>query len=480
MNITLHIRNAYIFGNKKTLPLAKKLIFFAVISLLMSCKEFVSIDLSITQIASEKVYNSDADARAAILGIYTRMFSSQGVASGGDGSSITHLGGLSSDELINYRTTQPTVEFSNSALTANNSAINTVWSEFYQYIYTANHAIEHLSNSTGITPTIREQLIGQAKFVRAFAYFYLVNLYGNVPLVTTTDYRVNSILPRSPVDEVYQLIIQNLQDAREMLSADYSFSNDERAAPNRWVATALLARVSLYMGRFEDAEQYASELIAGNPLFSLEPDLNKVFLLNSSEAIWQLRPTFGGTNTLDANLFVLVTTPSQVSLNDHLLDVFAEGDLRRDHWIGSIQTDKTYYYPYKYKVRSSSVSTSPVTEATTIFRLAEQYFIRAEARAQQNDITGAQVDLNAIRNRAALPNTSAGDKEALLTAIEQERVAELFTEWGHRWFDLKRTNRIDAVLSEKKGERWQSTDALYPIPFREILNNRNLDQNIGY
>ena len=115
-----------------------------------------------------------------------------------------------------------------------------------------------------------------------------------------------------------------------------------------------------------------------------------------------------------------------------------------------------------------------------VLRLAEQYLIRAEARAQQNNISGSQSDLNLIRNRAGLVNTAANDKTALLTAIEHERQVELFTEWGHRWLDLKRTNRADAVLGPIKAPNWQPTDMLYPIPQTQIANDPNVHQNPGY
>ena len=95
-------------------------------------------------------------------------------------------------------------------------------------------------------------------------------------------------------------------------------------------------------------------------------------------------------------------------------------------------------------------SAPPVTEFYVVLRLAEQYLIRAEARANNNDIVGAQNDINVIRNRAGLNNTSANDKASILNAIEHERQTELFAEWGNRWFDLKRTDRADMVLGSLK------------------------------
>jgi len=112
--------------------------------------------------------------------------------------------------------------------------------------------------------------------------------------------------------------------------------------------------------------------------------------------------------------------------------------------------------------------------------LAEQYLIRAEARTNLGNINGAQEDLNIIRNRAGLDNTTASTPSELLIAILKERYVELFTEHGHRWFDLKRMGFADDILSPIK-EHWQTTDILLPIPETELQMNSNLKpQNSGY
>jgi hypothetical protein len=120
-----------------------------------------------------------------------------------------------------------------------------------------------------------------------------------------------------------------------------------------------------------------------------------------------------------------------------------------------------------------------------VLRLGEQYLIRAEARAQQNKISDAQSDLNIIRTRAGLPNTTASDKNSLLSEIFHERKVELFSEWGHRWLDLKRTNAVDAVMSivtplKANGQQWQSYQKLYPVEFSEVRKSPNLTQTPGY
>jgi hypothetical protein len=125
----------------------------------------------------------------------------------------------------------------------------------------------------------------------------------------------------------------------------------------------------------------------------------------------------------------------------------------------------------------------PVTEYTTVLRLGEQYLIRAEARAHLNKISEGLRDLNVIRQRAGLSDAMASDKNSLLNLVQHERQVELFTEWGHRWLDLRRTGKIDEVMgnyASQKGTSWSSNWALYPIPLYDITQNPNLTQNAGY
>jgi hypothetical protein len=99
-----------------------------------------------------------------------------------------------------------------------------------------------------------------------------------------------------------------------------------------------------------------------------------------------------------------------------------------------------------------------------------------------NKLTGpnsAETDINVIRDRAGLSATTAQTREDLLNAIWQERRVELFIEWGHRWFDLKRTGQAGAMLSKIK-QGWTDTDVLYPIPYSETQLNPNMSQNPGY
>ena len=456
--------------------------YFAILLMLtvFSCSDFLDVGTPSTQIARQDVYQDDAAAISTINGIYSEMMFSSGFASGGV-SSVTLLAGRSADDFTNHSNSQ-TAEFSSNNVTDNNTNLRSnLWSEAYRYIYFANAILEGLEQSKGITASVKQQLKGEALFVRAFCYFYLVNLFGEVPLLTGTDFRTNRETPRSSSTDVYDQIVNDLAIAKDLLAEDYSFSANQRTRPNRWAATAQLSRAHLFRNDWSKAEEEASEII-DNTLFALEENLSSVFLKNSKEAIWQLIPHEGTINTREGALFILTATPTEVSLSNSLLQSFEINDLRNAQWVSSIDVSgNTYHYPYKYKIKSGTT----ISEYSMVLRLAEQYLIRAEARAQLDDVEGAIGDLDRIRQRAGLPlyqDIQPGmSKAEVLSAIEQERRIELFSEWGHRWLDLKRTGKADEVLGLEKGSDWQPTDVLYPIPFSEIQNNRNLlPQNPGY
>jgi len=451
--------------------------YLALIALffLWSCNDFVEIDPPATEVSGDVVYNDEATAKAALDGIYSelvvRMF---GIAYGGP----TLYGGLSSDEFVNFSTNLNNLQFFENALTTSNTHVNGLWSEAYTRIFGINSVIEGLGNDTNINATNHQQMMGEALFMRAFLHFYLVNLFGDVPYITTSDFRVNTDISRMPAALVYEHIISDLIEAKGLLKDDYSFSNGERTRPNRTAAKALLARVYLFTENWIVAEALATEVIQTSGLYELKDGLNQVFLPNSRETIWQLVPRAPG-NTAEGLNFILTGAPLFASLTEELLEAFEEGDMRFTDWVGHYSDgNQTFAFPFKYRVRTSTAT----EEYYTVLRLGEQYLIRSEARAHHGDLEGAMSDLNVIRNRAGLENTSATDEASLFLAIEQERRIELFAEWGHRWLDLKRTDRADTVLGAVKTD-WQPTDVLYPIPLEQILRDINMDdtdQNPGY
>ncbi|NLU95762.1 RagB/SusD family nutrient uptake outer membrane protein [Chitinophaga sp. Ak27] len=472
----------------------KKNIFYLILGMIFitipqsSCKKLVEVNSPTTSISGKNVYTNDETATAVLTGIYSQI--SAASMTGLDLISIGLVTGLSADELVLYsgsnNATLKTYYLNNLAAP---NPFN-IWSNIYSKIYIVNLAIEGITNSTLLNPSVKQQLLGEAKFLRAFFFFYLVNLYGDVPLAITSDYKVNSLLARSSQEKVWTQIIADLTEAKVLLSPDYLDASllkktSERVRPTKWAAIALLSKSYLYTGDWKNAEIESSELIDNTSLYHLEDSLNNVFLMNNEEAIWQLQPVTYGMNTLDAKIYIIPSTgPSAytpVYLNNHLLQNFESGDLRRTKWIDSVDVDgTTYYFPFKYQ---SATYGAPVTEYHTIFRLAEQYLVRAESRAHLNDVANATNDLNIIRKRAGLEEHKYSTNSALLAAIVHERQVELFTEWGNRWLDLKRTKTIDTVMSTvtpQKGGIWSSNWQLYPIPSTEVIADGNIRQNPGY
>lgn len=506
----------------KIKTLVAAILFFAVG--LVGCKKFIEIDPPTDRITEANVFESDITATAALTGIYANL--STWAAFPPDILTFSKLGGLSSDELDLWPGASDFEKayYQNALQTNFDGNVGAIagedmWSDCYSYrnLYQCNQAIEGINKSNSLSASVKRQLLGEAKFMRAFFYFYLVNLYGDVPLQTGTDPEVNRLLARSPIADVYNLILSDLLEAKDLLSSEYlnnglkSYNNMtgvERLRPTKWAACALLARVYLYREDFVKAETEASAVINQTSLFDVAGvSLKNVFLKNSKEAIWQLQPVTIGWNTRDAQTFLLSADPvgfnatKSASLSNSLYNSFQDGDNRKIDWVGKYTTTSpigSYYFPYKYKAgRDPSINASSpgnIAEYYMVLRLGEQYLIRAEARAMLGNISGAVEDVNVIRTRArAKPTASIPDPlpdlspslslTQVMDAVLQERRLELFTEWGHRWLDIKRKGLADVIMSvvtPLKGGVWNTTDQMYPIPFGDIQRNPNLLQNPGY
>lgn len=440
----------------------------------VACKKFLSIGPPKTTVTDATIFANKATIRSAINGIYSDMQSSSNFASGGP-ESISQVGGLSADEFTDYSVSAENAAVNKNAISPQNFyPSSSTWDRPYYYIYQCNALISGIETASALTDQDKLRLLAEVKFIRAFCYFYLTNLYGDVPLNLTTDYRINSTARRTPQKDIYIQIVKDLKDAQSGMAIPAV--NDTRIIPNTDIATALLARVALYTHQYDAAISESNKIISNTDRYQLLADFGQIFLKESKEAIWQLQPVTPGLNTNEGAAFILTTAPINVALTTSLVNAFEDGDLRKANWISQITVNEvTYYFPYKYKVQSSST----LTEYSMVIRLAELYLIRAEAKVYQGDLVGAASDINSIRRRAGLKNTSATDRSSLLQAIEHEREVELFTEWGHRWMDLKRTDRATAVLAPYK-PTWKSTAVLFPIPQAEINNNKNMTQNSGY
>lgn len=474
----------------------KNVILVFTILLLSACKDFIEVDPPQDRLVTEKVFRNDETAVSAIGGLYASMMTDPSYF---PPYSIPLYTGLYSDEL-EYKTSDiARLSLYRYTLNPNDAITNAVWSKGYNLIYQANAIIEGLNSSTTVSNNIKNQLEGEAYFVRAFWHFYLCNLYRDIPLVTTTNYAINSNSKRSSSEEVYQQIVYDLMESKKKLTDKYVGADSktevmDRIRPNINSASALLARVYLYQKRWKDAEDEATIVLSKNSTYMLE-EIPNVFKKSSKESIWQLQMPTGTSgsplreNTYEAKYFILIANPSIANsgsaLTEGLHSSFQNSDLRKTNWISSYTSEsEIYYYPFKYRSR---VISTVIDEQSICLRLAELYLIRAEARNNQNNLDGSINDVDAIRKRAGIPlikdvNPTIS-KAPLLDSIFLERKRELFCEWGHRWFDIKRTTMSDDFMksvASTKGVTWSSNWLNWPIPLSDIINNNGLTQNEGY
>lgn len=440
-----------------------------------SCKNFLDIGPPPTQLTSETVFNSDANAIAAQLAIYADI----------EASGLLHqiliTTAIAGDEAINYSVSPDQIAIAGNSIVATNETIGNIWASWFKQIYRCNAVLEGLNAASSLSDAVRRQLKGEALFMRAFCHFQLTSLFGPVPYIVMTDYQANSVAGREDVAIIYAKITADLIEAKELLGANYvsgtNESSSERVRPNKFAAAALLARMYLYQEQWAKAESEATFVIDNASTYTLTP-VPGVFLKNSSEAILQWMATLPGYNTYTGGTLVPSATPILITLSSDLTNAFEASDLRKTNWTKTVASGaQSYVFPFKYQVGQGA---NAVTEYTMVLRLTELYLIRAEARLKQSDVNGSVSDVNKIRDRAGLAPTVATSTTDIMTAIIQERRVEMFAETGDRWFDLKRTGAIDSVMMLIKPLNWNTTDKLFPIPQVEIDRNTNLSQNLGY
>lgn len=438
---------------------------------LSSCTKWLEITDSKNQVEQTVVFKTNEMATSALLGAYATLATVH--------SQMKHIS-LYSDEFGYTSITENIIQFRDSKVLPDAIDNSTLWTDLYSVIYQVNAVIEGVSNSETITLHQKKLLAAEAKFLRAYSYFYLLNLYGSVPLVLSTDVGVNRVtVQRSPL-VIYDQMIKDLQEAKSALPESYAGTGKVRA--NHWAASALLSRVYLYQEKWSDAESESAGIIASG-LYSPLNALEDVFSAGSTEGIFQLWTVNGFLS--DAALWI---PPSNSSLpvyplTDALYDSFDNTDGRKTKWVTVNEViisgvKESYPYFSKYKNKSAN-PTSP--EYIMSLRLAEQYLICAEAQTHLGKLSEAVANLNVIRSRATglTPLATTINQKDCLKAVMKERRNELFGEWGHRFFDLKRTSQIDEVMQPIKPS-WRSTAQLLPIPKSEITFNPKLIQNEGY
>jgi len=443
---------------------------------LISCEKFLEVDDPNNQISQSMVFKDKGLAYAALSDVYSNLRSN--TLLNGSLYGVGTLMGCYTDDLssvsnqsLDFKT------FFDLSVQQNTTVLNTIWVNAYKQIYAVNNIIEGVGKSTAyLDQQTVDQILGEAYFIRGFLHFYLVNLYGDVPYITTTDYLQNQSVSRQSLDNVYVHIEEDYQKADQYLTDQYPTANRTRI--NRSGVRLALARLYLYKQEWAKAEIMA-DLIIQNPLYTMEQDISKTFLKDSKSAIWQFMPLESGVNTLEGQYYIFVTLPPQnVVLSQNLLDSFEPGDQRKQKWTKALSNAAmSYSYPYKY---TQNNKTSSSLEFSIVLRVEEAYLISAEAENELGNIQTAINRLNQLRQRAGLAGLGSLNQQQVRTAVMDERRHELFTEFGHRFFDLKRKGLLNTYMPTVKSS-WKNHMSLLPLPENELIANPSLKpQNDGY
>ncbi|MES1249760.1 MAG: RagB/SusD family nutrient uptake outer membrane protein, partial [Chitinophaga rupis] len=180
------------------------------------CKKYLEVPLPASSIAAEGVFNNDGTAAAALNSIYAAFLNGSVFD---NSSALTYTLGLYGDEMVNYSTIFNNKALYMDAVTSSVSSVTGYWTYLYSQLYAINQAIQGIQVNNALT--YKNQWLGEAYFTRGLAYFYLTNLYGEVPLVLTPDYLKNNGLKLSPQADVYTQIIADLKQAQQLLDDDY-------------------------------------------------------------------------------------------------------------------------------------------------------------------------------------------------------------------------------------------------------------------
>lgn len=417
--------------------------------------------------------NEASDVPSVEIGLYAAF---RGIA-----APKVIAGDMTADMLIHLGTFNQYREFGSKQITSSNASVAALWGSIYRTIYVANFILERLPQVPGVKEADRNAVTATAHFLRGYAYFVGLYTFGGIPIVSTTDINANRNVARASEDEVLAQIQNDYAAAStealpdDPINAGFVSTHAVRAAR---------ARLALYLGNWGEAEQLATEVINSGQYELADEYDDLVFTDFTDEAILEVGYTISDDPGTDANfglndLFqgrreIIPSNEAVVALNS---------DEAGDRWM-TLTFDLSELGGVDNGWSVAKYGTADEDNNNIIiFRLAEMYLIRAEARAQQNKLLGpdsALEDVNVLRERANAPPAVANSREQLLLLIERERLYELAYE-GHRWYDLVRTGRARTVMTAFSAN-WREAYELWPIPLRELQNNPALqgNQNPGY
>ena len=513
---------------------------FCVVGLLSttSCKDFLDEDPR-SNITLNTYYKDVSQARENVNSLYrtgapVRYGSAPSAYIGPTASVNTFITGYFSNsyegqELVTLYARELTRQ-QNLRIVSN--YMNGIWADSYRAIGIANSALKYIPGIAMQDENVRKSLIAEARFFRAFNYFYLIKTFGDVPLITEPYENLeNMFVPRNSVADIYALIESDLKEAVDVLPGTRFTQNGFRIT--KYAAAMALANVYLQQGKFADAATYAkivtasSHSLTPNDNLSMGSAFNKLrttddlpeviysyeFNATISNSGWWPSYAFNASATAISNKYSIyerVFGPT-----DRFLNVYAADDLRIQpnqffHWNYTLPTDPTktwsstqagiwYYYD-----QEAFVNTGVGTKDWNIYRYAEALLIAAEAIAKSTGVNAEAAGyLAEIKARASTTGKTVAQFTTELQALSvdnfvqecwRERLRELPLEFK-MWDDCLRTGMFPVISTTTKGAvtfvpligaqngsgaTFKESDLLWPISMDERQRNPELTQNPGY
>jgi starch-binding outer membrane protein, SusD/RagB family len=435
----------------------------------VSCEKFLEIDSPMFITEKNAIIDLET-ATEAVFGLYNSM-----QLHGNYGIYQIVLSDVVSDVVSSGSTLQDFTEYDRNNIRSTNPFLLYLWKDPYNAILQANYILEKVHGLNNIPEATKRQFFAEAKFIRALAHFNLLSKFGDIPFISTTNPDIIKTSQRMPVEVLIDSVltdlnysVQNLPVMHEAVGNHFP-EHVSRTRAVRDAARGLIARVSLFRNAGQaDIERVIEQtgIILESSFFQLESDYSDAFTPFSTETIFSIY-----FDASDPNYISLQTTPGQ-NLNylpsSKLLEYLTSNPQDTRRHILAVPTGERFYCK-KYQSRQSHV---------VVIRLSDIILMRAEAYALKGDAVNASHYLNIIRNRAGIAQIPENiDPVQLREIILQERFVEFAFE-GHRFYDLKRSGKIDEVMRQVNPETWESTDALFPLPFLEVQGG--LTQNPGY
>ncbi|MEM9722217.1 MAG: RagB/SusD family nutrient uptake outer membrane protein [Bacteroidota bacterium] len=412
----------------------------------------------------ESAISDATSAEAAVLGVYSEF-------QGSDFDGWLSMNQYFSDEAVHTGTFPTRAEFGRLDVFPSNTTMAGQFTNMYDIINVANTIEASLPgvSDPSLTDALRNEFIAEAVFLRAYAYWYLVNNWGDVPLIlepTSPDaLGVELQVPNAPASATVAQVIQDFQFAE----ANLPLTNGGTRASSM-AAKVMLARAYLQQGDYAQALSKAQEVIDGG-LFGLQPSYADIFDGGSAEQIWYLDFTSEDNN--DNAFFYFPSALGgrlSISPSAEMLAAYEPGDLR---FAASIDTASIAGQPFAIKYSDIVSGTDPIY----FIRYAEVLLIASEAAAETGNFTLASDLINQVRERAGLAPITL-DASNYVDAILQERFVEMAFEGHQRLWDLRRRGKAVEVLGPLGYD--DPKDNVWPFPQRDIDRNPNLQQNPGY